>query len=187
MSIFLMNTLRLFLRLSLLLLPILFYAAACAPQSTPTPFRPPTSIPPTQPLATTTSVPSLFTPVVTPTETVTPTPEPCRNGLSFVDDITIQDGTSFFAGAAIDKQWLAQNSGTCNWDATYRLKWVGGSLLGAAAEQPLFPARAGTQATIRILFTAPAEAGAYESGWQAVDPDGNVFGDLIFMQIVVSP
>ncbi|WKZ35862.1 MAG: NBR1-Ig-like domain-containing protein [Anaerolineales bacterium] len=175
------------LRAGLLLLPILFYTAACAPRSTPAPFRPPTQPPPTQPPATTTPVPALFTAAPAPSLIPTPTTGPCTNGLSFVDDITIQDGSSFFAGASIDKQWLVQNSGTCNWDASYRLKWVGGSPLGAAEEQPLFPARAGTQATIRIVFTAPAETGTYESAWQALDPDGNVFGDLIFMQIVVSP
>lgn len=107
--------------------------------------------------------------------------------LSFVDDLTVPDGISFFAGAVIDKQWLVQNSGTCNWDASYRLKWVGGSTLGAAEEQPLFPARAGTQAPLRIQFTAPVEPGSYESSWQAIDPDGNFFGDLIFMKIVVTP
>lgn len=57
--------------------------------------------------------------------------------------------------------------------------------MGANAEQPLYPARAGVQAVLRIIFTAPATAGAYESAWQAVDPDGNFFGDLIFIKIVV--
>lgn len=86
----------------------------------------------------------------------------------------------------MDKQWLVQNSGTCNWDSTYKLKWVGGNTFGVSEEQPLFPARAGTQATLRILFTAPIEPGAYESAWQAVDPDGNFFGDLVFIKITVN-
>jgi hypothetical protein len=138
-------------------------------------------------LPTTTPIPAILPPTLVPTESLTPTPEPCTHGLSFVDDLTVPDGTSFSPGASIDKQWLVQNSGTCHWDATYRLKLVRGNPLGAVDDQPLFPARAGTQATIRIVFTAPAEAGAYESAWQAVDPDGNLFGDLIFMQIVVTP
>jgi hypothetical protein len=179
-----------FLNASLLLLPILFLVQACAPQPASTPFRPPTSIPPTQPLPTTTPIPSFFTPAtptLTPTSTITPTPEPCTNLLEFTRDETVEDGTEFFGGAVIDKQWIVQNSGTCNWDATYKLKWVGGDPLGAAETQPLFPARAGTQATIRILFTAPVKTGAYESSWQAVDPNGNVFGELIFIKIVVRP
>lgn len=185
-----MTAFRIFHRSRLILLPILFLVVACAPQPAPTPFRPPTSIPPTSSLPTTTPVPSFFTPA-TPTLTATPTqpptPEPCTNGLTFLDDLTVPDGTNFFGGVVIDKQWLVQNSGTCNWDASYKLKWVGGSPLGATELQPLFPARAGTQAALRIRFTAPVEPGAHESSWQAVDPDGNVFGELIFMKIVVTP
>ncbi|MCQ3936423.1 MAG: hypothetical protein DPW18_05175 [Chloroflexi bacterium] len=176
---------RLFLNRFLFLLPILFLSAACSPQPTPTPFRPPTAILPTQPLPTTTPVPALFTPTFTPTITATPTEGPCANVLSFLDDVTVEDGSVFAPGAAIDKQWLVQNSGTCDWDADYKLKWVGGTTLGAAEEQPLYPAKAGTQATLRILFTAPAEPGTYQTTWQAVDPDGNFFGDTVFMEIVV--
>ncbi|MBI3151791.1 MAG: hypothetical protein HYZ21_06640 [Chloroflexi bacterium] len=178
---------RLFLNFCLILLTSIFSLQACAPRSTPTPFRPPTSAPPTQQLPTTTPVPALFTPLPTPTITVTATAGPCINDLAFLDDTTVDDGTSFLPGASIDKQWLVQNSGTCDWDATYRLKWVGGSQMGAAEEQLLYPARAATQATLRVIFTAPAEAGSYESAWQAVDPNGNFFGDLVFIKIVVTP
>lgn len=185
------DMLRLTLRPCLILLPIIFFAQACAPQPTSTPFRPPTALPPPQPFATTTPVPvaplAPFTSQPTLTATSTATAGPCTNGLTYVDDITIADNTSVLPNASIDKQWLVQNSGTCNWDASYRLKWVAGSPLGAADEQLLYPARAGAQATLRILFTAPAEAGSYESAWQAVDPRGNIFGELIFIKIVVAP
>ena len=100
---------------------------------------------------------------------------------------TIPDGTPMAPGQNFDKSWRLQNSGTCNWDSSYRLKWVGGSPLGAAEEQLLYPARAGTQAMLSIHFIAPAEAGFFESAWQAVDPNGNIFGELIFIKIVVSP
>jgi hypothetical protein len=186
-SIFIMTKPSIFLTPNLFLLSIIFFAQACAPQAAPTPFRPPTQPPSTQSLPTTTPVTSFFTPAPTSTATITPTPEPCTNILSFLDDATVPDGTVFFGGAVIDKQWLVQNSGTCNWDVSYKLKWVGGSPLGAAELQPLFPARAGTQATLQIQFIAPADPGSYESSWQAIDPDGNPFGDLIFMKIVVTP
>jgi hypothetical protein len=186
-SIFLMIKKRLFLNLCLILLTSIFSLWACAPASAPTPFRPPTAAPPAQPLPTTTPVPALFTPLPTATVTATATVGPCSDALSFVDDVSVEDGTSFLPNASIDKQWLVQNSGTCNWDATYRLKWVGGDPLGAAQEQLLYPARAGAQATLRVIFTAPAETGSYESAWQAVDPNGNFFGDLIFIKIVVAP
>jgi hypothetical protein len=163
----------------------LFIASACAPAATPTAFRPPTQPGATQILPTTTPIPILFTAVPTPTITAT-IPGPCTNNLTFLDDITIPDNTIVSPGSSIDKQWLVHNTGTCNWDSAYRLKWIGGDTLGAAEEQALYPARAGTQATLRILFTAPPIENSYDSAWQAVDPQGNVFGDLIFIKIVVS-
>jgi hypothetical protein len=177
---------RLPLRPNLLILLFAFaFIQACAPKITPTPFRPPTQLGPTSVLPTTTPIPQLFTSV--PTMTVTATVAgPCTNNLSFLNDVTIPDDTSVLPGSRIDKQWLVQNSGSCSWDSTYRLKWIGGDPLGAATEQLLYPAKAGTQATLRIEFTAPFTEGPYESAWQAVGPDGNVFGDLIFIKILVT-
>ena len=85
------------------------------------------------------------------------------------------------------KSWLVQNNGSCNWDARYRLKFVGGLEMVAATEQALYPARAGTQATIQIAFTAPGEPGTYTTAWQAINPDGASFGDPVFMEIIVQP
>jgi len=131
------------------------------------------------------------TPVI-PTSTLVPEPTtsptatpPCTDGLAFVEDITIPDGTVVSPGASVDKRWLVQNNGSCNWDADYRLKFVGGLEMGATTEQALYPARGGAQATIRITFTAPTEPGTYTTAWQAVNPDGEPFGDAVFMEIVV--
>ncbi len=165
---------------------------ACGPAITPTLFVPPTSgglpnppqasigsaAPTASPLPTPAAVPTIAVP--------TPTP-PCTDGLAYVQDLTIPDGTNFAPGQPIDKQWLVTNSGTCNWDYRYRLKFVGGDAMAAAPLQALYPARAGTQATIRIVFTAPQQAGLYESQWQAMNPDGLTFGDAFYIQIAVTP
>ena len=165
----------------------LIFTSACVPQSTPTAFRPPTKPAPTQILSTITPIPALYTAIPTSTITPTVTAGPCTNNLKFIQDVTIPDGTSISVGATIDKQWLVNNNGTCNWDSTYRLKWIGGVPLGAAQEQILYPARAGTQVTLHITFTAPTTEGKYESAWQAYGPDGIAFGDPIFMKVVISP
>ena len=119
--------------------------------------------------------------------TIVPTvdPEECVNNLTFVEDLTVPDNTTTTFGSALDKQWLVQNSGTCHWNSTYRLRHIGGADLGAPEEIALYPARAGTQATIRILFSAPFTEGVYESAWQAVDANGTAFGDLIYVRVVV--
>jgi hypothetical protein len=118
------------------------------------------------------------------TSSPTATP-PCTDGLAFVEDVTAPDGTVVSPGASVDKQWLVQNNGTCNWDSRYRLRFAGGLAMGAATEQALYPARAGSQATIRIVFTAPSEPGIYTTAWQAFNADGFSFGDPVFMEIIV--
>jgi len=178
----------------LLVLLTLISASACSPLPTQTPFIPPTAIPqlieptliinPTQNVVViqTTPLPTIAIP------TATINPADCINNLTFLEDLTIPDNTFIAYGATIDKQWLVQNNGTCNWNADYRLKYIGGAVLGAPEEIALYPAKSGTQATIQITFIAPFTDGKYESAWQAFDPSGLAFGDLIFMRIeVVSP
>lgn len=161
---------------------------ACAPITTPTPFRPPTVpallIEPTliiQPTREIVIVQSTQVPTIIPTVN----PAECFNDLNFIDDLTIPDNTAATFGLTLDKQWLVENSGTCHWSSSYRLRNIGGASLGAPVEAALYPARAGSQATIQILFTAPFAEGVYESAWQAVGPDGSQFGDRIYMRIVV--
>ena len=170
---------------ALIPLTILILLQACAPQITPTPFRPPAQPVSLEDLPTITPIP---TNTIVPTYSVRPTVTgPCTNNLTFVADITIEDNTTVSIGSSMDKQWLVTNSGTCNWNSTYRLKWISGELFGTSGEQALYPARAGTQAELRIIFSAPAVEGTYESAWQAFGPDGAAFGDPVFVKIVVIP
>jgi len=149
----------------------------------PTPYRPPTiAVDVTKlahPNATTTSTTQSIETPITP---ATPT---CTNNLTFMEDISIPDGTVIYPGDRIDKRWLVQNSGSCNWDERYRLKSISTAALNAPVELALFPARSGTKTIIRILFTAPADPGNYQNAWQAYDPQGQSFGDPLILQVVV--
>ncbi|MBN2149327.1 MAG: hypothetical protein JW726_18210 [Anaerolineales bacterium] len=173
---------KVFIRIIPWLLFGLLCLAACK-NSQATPFRPPTLVP----RPTTLSTPEV-TPSAIPTEqlTATPTPPPsCTNNLGYIEDLTVPDGTVVQPGETLDKGWLVENSGTCNWNEGYRVRLVSGPDLGAPTEQALFPARSGTQAIIHILFSAPSAPGLYQSAWQAYDPQQNAFGDPFFIQIVV--
>ena len=155
---------------------IAFTACQPASEATETPefFLPPTIA--------TTPIPS-ETPTSTPAP---PTPTPsCEDNLVFLEDLTIPDGTAVRPGETLDKRWLIQNTGTCNWDEGYRIKLIAGEALGAASEQALFPARSGTEVELRIQFTAPDELGVVSSAWQAYNPDGVEFGDPIFIEVFV--
>lgn len=158
----------------------------------------------TQPVTAAPASPAPPTLAITPTATqfrlASPTPQPsptppprpptatpvCQDGLRFLADITIPDGTIVAPGETLDKQWQVENSGSCNWNERYRLRRISGPALDAPEEQALYPARSGTQAIIRILLVAPTEPGTYRSAWQAYNPQGEPFGDPIFVEILVS-
>jgi hypothetical protein len=124
----------------------------------------------------------------TPTETPLPTePPPCTNNLAFVSDVTVPDGTQFLPGQPIDKQWRVRNSGDCDWGSDYRVVLVSGNGMGPRSELALFPARAGAEAVIRIEMQAPSEPGDYRGRWQARSPEGRLFGNIFFIDIVVIP
>jgi len=149
-------------------------------------FLPPTSAMMNSPqpiVASTATATSIPTPVQ-----IQPTPTPqCENNLSFVADVTVPDGTEVIAGSQVDKRWQVANSGSCNWDQRYTIRYIAGDVLGAQPEYVLYPARSGTQATLRILFSAPGETGSYRSAWQAYSPGDIPFGDPIFLEIEVVP
>jgi hypothetical protein len=161
-----------------------FTLAACSSQATPTLYIPPTRES-TQDIS---SQLAITTDPVSGTGTPSPQPSPspaCIPGLAFLEDITIPDGTSVNMGEILDKRWLVENNGSCNWDHRFTLRLIAGPDMAAQPEYALFPARSGTQAEIRILFTAPQEPGAHRSAWQAHDPGGNLFGDPVYIEVVV--
>ncbi|BAJ62187.1 hypothetical protein ANT_01530 [Anaerolinea thermophila UNI-1] len=158
---------------------ILLILAGCGglpARGTPTlaPFRPAPPLPATP------------TPLTNPADLVLPLSTPvCLDNLTFLSDVTIPDGTEVEPNSTLDKRWEVQNSGNCNWDERYRLRLIAGPAMQAAEEQALFPARSGNKAIIQVVFQAPAEPGQYRSAWQAYNAEGQPFGDVIFIDIVV--
>lgn len=153
-----------------------------------------TTLRPSRPVSQNTQEPVYVPPVRSDTATPLPTAEPsmptqmadCTNVLTYLNDLTVPDGTHFNPGTKIEKKWQVKNSGTCNWMDGYTIQLVGGDALGASESQALIPARNGTEAVIQIDFTAPQAAGEYDSSWQAFDPQGNAFGDKFFIKITVN-
>jgi hypothetical protein len=128
----------------------------------------------------------------TPPPTATPEPEAanaalCTNDLRFVSDITYPDDTVVAPGQEIEKVWLVQNNGTCNWEADYTLRNVGGSPMGSSTIVALYPVRSGGEYEISITFYAPTDAGTHNSSWQAHGPEGEPFGQAFYIQIYVDP
>lgn len=167
----------------LLLISVLLVACSAARQeATPTTvlvYKPPTQDPAVLQLQETEAA------KLTVESLPTPTPK-CTSGLKFLDDITIEDGSIVSPKDRLDKRWLVENIGSCNWDQDYEIRLVAGPVMGVPSTQALYPALSGTEVEVRMVFTAPDEPGSYRSAWQAYDPDGNPFGETFFIDIVVA-
>jgi hypothetical protein len=182
------------MRISGLFLLGVMLVSGCAPEATSTPapavlLAPVSPTPASSPLPPT---PVALAPVASPTSVESadlafPSPTPaCGDNLKFVADLTVPDGTIAARGALIDKRWQVENNGSCNWDDRYRLRLISGAEMGLQAEQALYPARSGASAAIRMLLLAPSKPGTYRSAWQAVGPNQELFGDIIYVEIRVN-
>jgi len=111
----------------------------------------------------------------------------CTNDARFVEDLTVPDGENVEPSQKIDKRWSVQNSGSCDWGPGYRLVRLSADDFGGPDEVALYPARAGTGAVWQVVLEAPESVGEFRSRWQAQAPDGSMFGEDVFLVVVVSP
>jgi hypothetical protein len=174
---------RRFVSLTVLALASLALLPGCNnAQSSPGAAETPYFVPPTLPPPT-----AVVQPTATPQAQQTSVAS-CVNSLKYVNDVTIPDNTTVHPGDTLNKQWEVENNGTCNWTSDYSLHLISGSNLGAGSSQALYPALAGSSATIQITFVVPSDAqGSLASEWQAYDPSGQPFGDYISIQVKVTP
>ena len=111
---------------------------------------------------------------------------PCTDDLTFIDDLTVPDGSVFAPGEQIVKQWQVENSGTCEWTSKYSVRILSGSSMGAAGKQKLPSIPPGEEGMVEVIFTAPEEIGNYYCQLQAYDDSGKPFGHDFFIDIIVS-
>jgi len=115
----------------------------------------------------------------------TPTPPHGVDDAQFVEDLTLPDGAEVLPGAVMDKRWLMLNRGECAWGAGYRLVQIGDSRIEGPEALALYPALAGEQAVWQVQLTAPGEEGEVISRWPAQAQDGTLFGDEVYVLVVV--
>ncbi len=119
--------------------------------------------------------PPLPTPAPTPAPTqLPPTPVGCLDGMKFVQDLTFPDSNMISPpqvqpGSPIQKGWRILNTGTCIWDSTYLLTYVGSAPPNApiggnpvAVQGQVAP---GQTYDIYATIIAPAQPGRYQSFW----------------------
>lgn len=122
-----------------------------------------------------TSVPPTVTNTQVP-PTNTQVPIPC-NRAQFVKDVTVPDGTTFFAGNNFTKTWQFKNVGSCDWTADYRLIFASGNQMNARDSIAL-PGRVrpGESINLSIDLTAPAREGKHRGNWMLRSSNGQIFG-----------
>jgi hypothetical protein len=139
----------------------------------------PTTAVPTAQAATATPQPSVTQapPSATPLLSPTFTPIPC-NLASFVQDVTIPDGTSIVTGGTFVKTWRLKNIGSCTWNSSYALVFDRGDKMGGPDAQPLTTGTVapGQTVDVSVSLTAPTTAGSYRGHWRLRDSAGVLFG-----------
>lgn len=162
------------------------YQTFTAQQATQQALIPPTGTPsqtpfPTLPLATQ-SLPTL--PFGTPT--TPPGVVGCDNSM-YVDDITVEDGTTMTPGQTFVKTWRLQNSGTCAWNTSYKLVFAFGEQMGGSAASVPSAVAPGGQVDISVNLTAPNTAGTNLTGnWKLQNDKGQFFGTYVTVVITVA-
>lgn len=103
----------------------------------------------------------------------------------FEGDVTCPDGTVLAPGEDFDKVWKLRNGGPNKWPIGAVLSCVGGDKM-QAPESVLIPSvLPGKSIDVSLRMVAPAKAGRYTGYWRLSTPDGNRFGQRLWVDINV--
>ncbi len=130
----------------------------------------------TGPIAT--STPTVTGTPATPTVTNTPGPVSSCDKVTFVSDLDVPDGKVFGPSVSFTKTWRVKNTGTCTWTTAYKLVFVSGEQMGAAATEFNLKSTIAPNTTvdISVALKSPAASGSYRGYWQFKNAQGASFG-----------
>ena len=108
------------------------------------------------------------------------------NGLVYVRDVTIPDNTPMTPGQAFTKTWEVQNSGSCAWDAGFKLALIGGDAMGGQTLTLAQQVAVGGSTQVSVPMTAPTnKSGVIQATWRMSNIQGVYFGDGLTVVIVI--
>ena len=108
------------------------------------------------------------------------------NDAIYISDVTIPDGTILAPAVEFVKTWKFQNTGSCGWYEDYLLTFVNGEDMDGNDTIIDASVPAGETASISVSLVSPEVVGTYTGYWRLSDEDGNAFGQLVYVMIVVS-
>lgn len=108
----------------------------------------------------------------------------CENNMVFVADVTIPDNTEMAPGEAFTKTWTIQNNGTCDWGG-YEFVFHSDEQMSGPSAVTLPVVEAGGFVDVSVDLVAPDTPGTHYSRWTTRASNGDVFGNVIYVKIVV--
>jgi streptogramin lyase len=85
--------------------------------------------------------------------------------------------SSTVAGDVIEVSWILRNSGTCTWEGSYQMNYLGGNLVDPTAALRLGKdVKPGEEIEVKVEVTAPLTTGEFLGEWQLFGADGVPFG-----------
>ena len=133
----------------------------------------------------------LQTPAATPVPVMTAVPGPtatpagCYDGMAYVQDVQVPDGTEMKPGQEFDKVWRIRNTGTCAWNNNYQLVFVQGDRMNGNSTPVTEKVNPGNVYDMTVKLKAPNSPGRYTGIWQMVNLKGIPFGERIWVKITV--
>lgn len=107
------------------------------------------------------------------------------DGATYVDDVTINDGTRVQPQQPLSKIWRIRNTGNTTWESGYRLAFIEDNQMGAPDAIPLPRAEPGKTVNVGLTITAPIPPGLHRTTWRPENPQGELFGDSFYAEIEV--
>jgi len=109
----------------------------------------------------------------------------CYNAI-YVSDVTIPDGTVLAPNEIFTKTWKFQNTGSCDWGEDFLITFSSGEDMDGDDTEIDDEVAAGDTASISVSLIAPDDEGTYTGYWQLATDDGTLFGERVYVMIVVS-
>lgn len=116
--------------------------------------------------------------VIASSTNASPLPPVTRcDAAAFVSDVTYPDGSTVAPGSAFTKVWRVRNTGTCTWNNSYSLVYVGGEKF-SASNAVAVPGNVapGQTVDLAVNLTSPTKGGSYTGYWKLRNPSGTIFG-----------
>lgn len=112
--------------------------------------------------------------------------EDCDPNAAFIADITVPDNSQIHPGALFRKTWRIENTGSCPWPEGTHLIFQQGDDLNAPHQIQLTSIGPNRRVDVGLDMQAPDSPGTYRGYWRLQSPDGEIFGAVLYVQIIVT-